>query len=412
MCRRTTCSTSRAGRGVSGPRTSDRSAESGPVRCGAARTRDGDGARMFLRHRLALAAMAMTVGMVGPTSADQIIAGADNYRRGEVVGFADGEVRFRTPDLVTHRIAVLAIDQMVVDSVPGLKDLTAAEENLADGKPDQAAVRYDRVLRVATDFWPDLIRVRRLVARDRAGEFEGAAQDYIYVAEVLPRVAAAVTLRSLPSTGGGGTRRVLARIDEAVQRHPQSETAVVLQLLRFTICVRVDSAEADRMAPEIAALELPAGLRDDLTEAYALRIDALDRLLRQRRYADVVAIVNAALADAPDGMLPDLLLCKGKAIFASASERSDQADYIRAGWAFMRVAIHFPDDSRAGEALFRAAQVHEQIGRPSKAVQLLRECLGRSDVPDATRADAQAMLTRLTTEATTGEKSGNPATGG
>jgi len=103
--------------------------------------------------------------------------------------------------------------------------------------------------------------------------------------------------------------------------------------------------------------------------------------------------VDAALTDCPLEVMPELLLLKGQSLLDQASDRRE---LLRAGSAFMRLAIHFADDRRAPQGLFGAAKVHQRIDRPDKAIQLLQECLAHAKIEAALRAEATAELDRLT----------------
>ncbi|UCG15157.1 MAG: hypothetical protein JSV19_07645 [Phycisphaerales bacterium] len=337
----------------------------------------------------------IAAGMTVAASADQIKAGADNYPRGRISSFADGVVKFRTPDRALHGIPITTIDQMVVDSVGGLKDFNAAEDYLFRSQPAAAALRYERALRGADGFWPDLIRVRLLQARDRAGHFDKAVVQFIHVAEILPHVAGAMIPESIPARPDDTTRRALELIESAIERNAGREAEPALQRVRYAILRRVDPRRAAELAPAIAALPSARGGEWAAEPAYRLQVDALQLLLEQRRRAAVVEGVDQLLESAPDSVAPELLLLKGRASYLAGLEGDDSEAFLRAGLAFMRVAVHFPADSRAGEALYWAARVHERVNRPTQAVQLLRECLDRKDLSDATRAAARTMLKRL-----------------
>jgi hypothetical protein len=331
-----------------------------------------------------------------PARADQVLAGPDNFPRGRVIGFAGGVLRFLTPDGVTHRISIARIDQVVVDNFAWAKDFNAAEGYLARQEPGSAAVRYERALRVAGDFWPDLIRLRLLQARDRAGHFNEAVVQFLHVAAAMPDTALGLVPTCIPDTPGDRTRRALERLDEALRRQVGKPAEAPLQVFRFAILEKVEpdrAAELARVVVRLTAPESEFGGRDALR---SVQVRALQRLQQQGRSADVVAGVDRLLADAPEAIVPDLLLLKGRSLYTSALESGSAEEFKQAGLAFMRVAIHYPSDARAGDALLWAARVHERIQRPAQAVQLLRECLARENVSSGTRSDAQTLLRQLT----------------
>ena len=85
-----------------------------------------------------------------------------------------------------------------------------------------------------------------------------------------------------------------------------------------------------------------------------------------------------------------------------ATLETTREEIIRAAWPFMRVAIHFPEDPRAAQGLYGAAQAVERTGRKDKAAQLLEECLGHRSLTAETRSLAEAALNRLKAMETSG----------
>ena len=346
---------------------------------------------------MARIALVLTLGILARAAlADQVITTGKNLTTGRITDFDGAVLSFLTFDGVSHHIPIGQIIQMVVDNFAWAKDFNTAETYLARQEPGSAAVRYERALRVAEDFWPGLIRLRLLQARDRAGHFNEAVVQFLHLTESMPDVALGLVPTCIPDTPGDRTRRALERLDEALRRQAGKPAEAPLQVFQFVILERVDPDKAAELAGAVMRLSAPErdfGGRDALR---SIQVRAL-RLLQQRgRNADVVAGVDRLLADAPESVLPDFLLLKGRALYASALDSGSADEYKQAGLAFMRVAIHYPSDARAGDALLWSARVHERIQRPAQAVQLLRECLARDDVSGGTRSDAQALLRQLT----------------
>jgi hypothetical protein len=331
-----------------------------------------------------------------PAGADQVLAGPENYPRGRVLGFSGGVLRFLTPDGVSHRIPIARVDQVVVDKVAWARDFNAAETYLARNEPGSAAVRYERALRVAEEFWPKLIRLRLLQARDRAGHFNEAVVQFLHVATSMPDVALELIPTSIPETPGDRTRRALVGLEEALRTPTGRASEAPLQAFRFAILRRVDPDQARELASTIVRLDVAEGASAGRDALRSVQVDALRLLLDGGRQAEVVAAADRLLADGPEPLVPELLLLKGRALYAEALESGSQEMFKQAGLAFMRVAIHYPSDARSGEALLWAARVHERIQRPAQAVQLLRECLGRPDLAVGTRSDAQMLLRQWT----------------
>lgn len=65
----------------------------------------------------------------------------------------------------------------------------------------------------------------------------------------------------------------------------------------------------------------------------------------------------------------------------------------------MRVVILRPESEHAAPALYLAGRAYEKIGRPSKAIELYRECLDHKSSGDALRKKAQRRADALSKKA-------------
>ena len=81
----------------------------------------------------------------------------------------------------------------------------------------------------------------------------------------------------------------------------------------------------------------------------------------------------------------------GRCIEASAK---DDTDRLRAALAYMRVPVHYPDDSRCAECLYRAAMIQTGTGRTDRAASLLREALRHSPNDDLKRRCEAALASK------------------
>lgn len=66
--------------------------------------------------------------------------------------------------------------------------------------------------------------------------------------------------------------------------------------------------------------------------------------------------------------------------------------------AAMKVVILLPDHPRVPEALIWVARGYEDLGRPSKAVDLYEECLSKKNLDSITKMNARTSLDRLRTK--------------
>jgi len=324
---------------------------------------------------------------------DQVICDAANYTRVKVTGHADGRLLLSQDDGSITSVPLGRVQRMVIDSVGGMADLNDAERYLAENDLEKAIVRYERALRMGTEFWPTIIRVRLLQACDRAGKFERAVDHFVAVAQEAPSAAAAMIPASIPQGRRPETKGLVRRLTSEANRSTRDEQRVLLELLRYAVLLEGEDPEAARWTREVAATAIPAGI--GTAAVYRIRVAACAELLAAGALEDLLDSVNQAAADCPLEVLPELLFLKGRALLERASNRED---LLIAGTTLMRVAIHFPDDARAPEALFWAAKVHERLDRRGKAVQLLNECLNHARVSQSVRQRAEADLLRLEQE--------------
>ena len=341
--------------------------------------------------RIALAVLAVIP--LAPAIADQIVIGEVNYPRVRVVALDKGVVQFRLAD-GAERIAWLSdIDMLVVDSIAGFANFNEAERYLKDGSPGKAIVRYERALRAGKGFWTDLIASRLVVACDRAGHIDRATLNFIRVARG-PHTGVSAAARVIPShcpeKRDASVVRAIEHLDTAIVQSGNDVRSLLFRLLRYEIlrsCAD-QRTSAERIA--VAGLAIPEELR--CRRVYAIRLEAITRLLHAGASSIDLASMDRDIADCPESVLPGFLLLKGKALLETASTRDD---VIRASWPLMRVVIHMPHSAEAAEALYYAAGALERLGRPDKAARLLEECLEHQGLDPETRRLALEAMARL-----------------
>ncbi len=87
----------------------------------------------------------------------------------EPIGRDPGRLQFRAADGTLYTPWISDVELLVVERGGAFVDFNQAERYLAGGQADKAVVRYRRTLRLAENFWADLVESRLLLARDRAG---------------------------------------------------------------------------------------------------------------------------------------------------------------------------------------------------------------------------------------------------
>ena len=325
--------------------------------------------------------------------ADQVVAKGTSYAGAKVLGFDKGRLQFRAADGRVLTQWVNDIDLMVVDRGGVFDDFNLAERFLQAGEFDKAAVRYERALRLCDDFWPDLAAARLVTAYDRTGQLDKATMNFIRVVRgrfAGPTTAARLVPQTVPAKRDAKFSRAIEQLDDALAADPGETPGVLFKVLRFEIFRRVEDERTSRLAPIVAALNIPETVRSE--RVYAGVWAALQESLKAGGTPARLADLDRAIRDCPDASLPGFLLLKGETLLRTAASRED---IIHASWPFLRVMVHMPDDPRAADGLLGAASVVERLGRTDQAMALLEECIVHKRVSDETRGKAQTQLSRL-----------------
>jgi hypothetical protein len=325
--------------------------------------------------------------------ADQIVVHGTSFPGAKVETLENGQLHFRTIEGKPRTVWLSDVDTLIVDQRGMFVDFNQAERYLANGEASRAVVSYRRTLRRSQDFWTDLIVARLLAACDHTGQIELACQNFVTTVRGTssgPALAVRLLPRNLPAQATDATDKGLVHLEAAIAAADTVLSRIPLELLRYEILRRTGDDRAMEMAPKIATLPIPDELRSE--RSFEIVTAALRQAAAESVDDDWRGGLDRAIRDCPAVTLPDLLLLKGKTLLQTASTKEDT---LRAGWPFMRVAIHMPDDPRAAEGLLGAAQVVERVGRSDKAIELLEECLAHHALTDQTRKDARSALARL-----------------
>ena len=342
---------------------------------------------------LLLAVWAGVLLLTPPVQADQIVVKGANHRRARIIGISDGLLRFRAAEGRMVDTPLGDIELIIVDRGGIFLDYNQAERFLAAGEPQKAAVRFERTLRLASDFWVELIAARLIVANDRAGRLDDATRNFVRVVRghrAGPAAAARLIPQTMPEKRNARFGRAIKELDGALAADPTDEQRTLLRLVRYEFLRRLSARRAEEVAPVVAVLTIGESIQSD--QVYAILLTALKDALMRAVTPERLAALDHAIRDCPDGALPDFLLLKGETLLRIAVTRDD---FIRASWPFLRVAVHMADDPRAAEGLLGAARALERLERFEQARALLDECLGGDAISQTTAEKARAALARL-----------------
>jgi hypothetical protein len=341
---------------------------------------------------LAVLALLIAVwGGNGSARADEILIGTEKRQQVEVVGFSAGLVEFRSAHRFPDELPISQIDYLFIDSVPAMQDFNEAEEYLLKQQPRQAVTRYTRALRSAGGFWQRLVRARLLMAADRAELLEKAVLAFLDLVRHDLAAAADLIPQSLPRQRSDAVQRTLRRIERAVHDQVESDARTAVELLSYALLRSLADPAADPLASKLAFRPLPARLRTQ--RAYAIKIDAIERILQTGQDAEAARAAEACVAQVPEAQLPRVLLLAARAQLAAAST---EREWLAAATMAMRVVVHFPESGEAAAGLLLAAAAHEKLGHSADAVRLVRECRRNHQLTNRQKEQADQMLARLT----------------
>ena len=350
------------------------------------------------RHRRTWGSTVMAVATVvlaacSISFGDQLDLDDRRLTRGKLTGFEEGHLTFRTSSGEVVEVWIADVSRIFVDSVGGLDDFNAAERFIANDQTAQALPRYERAVRVVDDFWTDLIRARMLRAYDAMGRVDKAVQNFIRLMEGRfggAAVAARLMPDNLPAQPTAAYRAAVKRLDDAALRLKRDDRLALVMLLRYDLIARAGETRIAGLAPAMARLQLPESALHD--RPCRIQYKALTHVFKLGPTSDTYQWLDRAIRESVDSVVPDLLLLKARALLEGGTRKEE---WVRAGWAFMRVVIHFKDDPAAAEGLLGAAQVYERIGRADKAITLLSECVDHASASEAVAQEARAALDRL-----------------
>lgn len=338
-------------------------------------------------------ALALTFVFAATVRADQIVIAGKNHVGAKVISYEIGTLTFRTSDGRTQSSFVDPIELLIVDRGGSLEDFNQAERFLADGDADKAGLRYDRVVRLASDFWADVAAVRAVQAHDRAGQIEKAVLSFIRTVRGRssgPVAAARILPVGVSAKRDSRVAQAIEQLDLALLQDPGESIRVLLEILRYDILRRADDTRAARFAMSIAGLTVPEELLADRT--CSVITFALADALRSDPSVERLSSLDRAIAGCPSASLPELLMLKGDTLLRVAATRED---FLRAGWAYLRVVAHFSDEPAAPVAMIRAASTMEKAARSDYAVKLLEQAATHPRSTESIRKQASDSIQKI-----------------
>lgn len=314
-----------------------------------------------------------------------------------ITRFENGQLTWRGPDGTE---VSRPIDEITYLQIAGWQDLNTAERQLRENHPRQAVATYQKALADLDSAAPrpavaagtqldlrTLARSRLLRAAEADGQHETAVGVYIQLLEG-PQGAAMRLLqpRRTPEAGSPQFAAAAKLLAAAIERHGDDAVGRVLREWRQTW-------PGSTTAPAPPAAVVVQKTEPALSPAFT----RLQGLNREGRFHESLATLRDLHDKTSGPERAEVYYWEGQTRLArAAAVTSDsRADRRRAGVAFMRVVVHFPDSPRAPEALCLAARICQEDGLAQQARALWSEAITRYPAANAFVQQARRELDRL-----------------
>ncbi len=336
--------------------------------------------------------MLICVIFAAPLSyADSVIVRGKPLEDIQIVGFSEGMIEYSTAIGDFDHFSIRDIDSIAIDSVDRAEMFNAAETFVARNDPRKSLEAYEKAQLSARGFWSELVRARFVQAADDAHSFEKAVRAWMKIAHRDEVTASWLLPVNLPDQPSHATRRVIKKLERAIERSATLTERALLETIRFSTLHAMDDVSARVLAAPLMNMIIKTRIFAPRT--VAVFVAAGDLLIENGEFAHVTQQVEKTVTEVQHELLPEILLLKSRALLASAS---NQEDYLSAALPAMRVVIHFPNHPLVGEGLILAAQAHQASGRSSQAKRLLEACIATEQSSSKTRNKAANLLKRLT----------------
>lgn len=317
-------------------------------------------------------------------------------RRGTVIG-ADGfSVTLR---LGGGREVSSNVAKVREITLTGRTAFNTAESLYADGKYAAAIQAYQRAARQVDQKWLGrLIRYRKYLAMDKAGQINQAVEEWLGLVEEHEGARAVLKARptKMGKKGSKDNAKAIRLLEAKLQREKSGAFAdaikqVLLDLYRQegrredaarlaggTLAEDDDGKDDDepRNGSDTGPV-VPRGDADKVLQAASIIIaqagDPEAKLTDAQRVAKAsgaLKSLQAKVKSFPMGDLAPALLWMGKAQLVIHDHSKDaRKELVQAGLNFMRVVTFFTASTQTPEALFLAGQVNEKLGNRNAARQ-------------------------------------------
>ena len=340
-----------------------------------------------------------------PAVADEVVVGRVPYSAVNVTGFTGGRLVF----LIRGRSNTRALSDITRITLDGRKDFNEAEGQL-NTDPAKAARLYGQALRQARADWERLlIEHRRLDALGRAGQTADWTRHWVALVSSPKATAAEAALEPAKLGADEDVRKAAEYIAERIDRIrlPAGKKAAEALLERFRRQAGGDGDErpepSEKPAPKPGPSAEEPAVDVEVERSSVGQLGRIEDLLRRGQAAPAAEMLDEFIPKARSRELPRALFLAGVARLKLAQAAADPVKRLgEAGLMFMKVAVFYPRDKNAPEALYRAAEIVQSLNDPPAANALYQRLLTRyKDSPFAAEA-AKKLATPAETTASEG----------
>jgi len=321
--------------------------------------------------------------------ADEIRTSRSKYPSIRIEDVGDGKLVFRDSQA---RVLTRSLADVTGLTITGWEAFNRAEASLEAGQYRQARRDYESLLRDVEKAGPDagrpkhrreLVQARLLVAADREGHFDRAVECFIALCREWGDAAAGLEPRNTPTAESAFYSAAMRQLDAAIAEMGSSPGSGVLRRFRDRLTARAAGDPAVPGASTSAPTEpAPPTARGDA------RMDAMAGYIDKRQFDHAEAAIRDAFRREPPERLAPWYYWEGRRLEALAADRTER---MRAAIAYMRVPVHYPDDPRCAECLYRTAMLHRTMGLEDRVATLLKEALTRNPDEELRRACESAL---------------------
>ncbi|MHC4442215.1 MAG: tetratricopeptide repeat protein [Planctomycetota bacterium] len=317
----------------------------------------------------------------------------------KLIQLKNGKLHYRSRH---KRLLSRPIEQIEYLQIAGWPLFNLAEKQQRDKHFRQAINSYEKVLTELSDSDRSgrldrklLVQCRLLRACDLQGRFDRAVELYLEIIERSPQCLETLRPVKLPATGSMFFKSARPLLEAAIGRHPNDNVGASLRAWLNTWPQQqiTDRPPATENLPTAPVAESGPILR--VREA----LPEIQRQIEAGQFERALIQIKTLNNMSAGKLRADLYYLKGRALLGK-SLANNHRDHLelnvkRAGLAFMRIVIHWPEHEYRPECLYQTGQICKQLELHQQAAGLWAELTGSYPKANPWSKRAQKALEKL-----------------